>query len=82
MPSQGGAIFGKEDDEDVAEVFTSVDPLTQDHHQPYRYTCETTETLTQMKPLQVVHSISGTSDEPSETIETSETCETSETWLK
>jgi len=35
MPSlvvQGGSIIGNEDDED----FTSVDPLTQDHHQPYR----------------------------------------------
>jgi len=39
MPSllvQGGSIAGKEDDEDIAEIFTSVDPLTQDHHQPYR----------------------------------------------
>ena len=41
MPSllvQGGSILGTEDEEDaaVAEIFTSVDPLTQDRHQPYR----------------------------------------------
>jgi len=33
MPSQGGSIVGNEDDE---EVFTSVYPLTQDHHPTYR----------------------------------------------
>ena len=39
MPSllvQGGSIADNKDDEDIAEIFTSVDPLTQDHHQPYR----------------------------------------------
>jgi len=38
MPSllvQGGSVLGTEDGEDF-EVFTSVDPLTQDRHQPYR----------------------------------------------
>ena len=39
MPSllvQGGSVLGTEDGEDF-EVFTSVDPLTQDRHQPYRW---------------------------------------------
>ena len=38
MPSllvQGGSVLGTEDGKDF-EVFTSVDPLTQDRHQPYR----------------------------------------------
>jgi len=39
MPSrlvQGGSSLGEEDEEDIMGVFTSVDPLTQDHRQSYK----------------------------------------------